>query len=455
MHLRPRTFFASIFLLCWFAPSDAAEPNNLVVNGNFAGGTQPPGPGTDTVANGWTLLPARNTNFHIENSGGVFYAVFRSLAPNSDPANGIGIPNGQPDMDCLYQPMTVSAGRQYTISFSVQITGAVGSDTLLVPQWNWSPQVGTQINMTDPAYGSYDAATGVYSAATATGSLQETFTETAPVGGGISAGSPEQVNLMFHGSEVSGGAILLTSVVVTEAATSGAPAIQSGGIVPVYSSSAAIQPGEWVSIYGTNLASGMATWKGDFPQSLGGTSVTINGKPAYLWLASPGQINLQAPDDTATGPVPVVVTTAGGSATSTVTLAPFAPSFLLLDNKHVAGIILRSNGYDIIGPTGGSLGYSTVAAKAGDIIELYATGFGPTTPAVAAGQAFSGAAPAANQVTLRINNVNVTPSFAGLSSAGLYQINLIVPPGLGTGDVPIQASVGGVATPSGVVVSLE
>jgi uncharacterized protein (TIGR03437 family) len=153
--------------------------------------------------------------------------------------------------------------------------------------------------------------------------------------------------------------------------------------------------------------------------------------------------------------VPVVVTTAGGSATSTVTLAPFAPSFLLLDNKHVAGIILRSNGYDIIGPTGGSLGYSTVATKAGDIIELYATGFGPTTPAVAAGQAFSGAAPAANQVTLRINNVNVTPSFAGLSSAGLYQINLIVPPGLGTGDVPIQASVGGVATPSGVVVSLE
>src|ERR1019366_10623502 len=100
------------------------------------------------------------------------------------------------------------------------------------------------------------------------------------------------------------------------------------------------------------------TWTGNFPMSLGGTSVTINGRPAYLWYVSPGQINLQAPDDGTTGTVPVVVMTANGSATSTVTLAPFAPSFLLLDTKHVTGIILRANGtgaygggtYDIVGP---------------------------------------------------------------------------------------------------------
>ena len=61
----------------------------------------------------------------------------------------------------------------------------------------------------------------------------------------------------------------------------------------------------------------------------------------FISLASPGQINLQAPNDTATGTVPVVVTTATGSATSTVTLVQFAPSFCLIDPKHVAGIILR------------------------------------------------------------------------------------------------------------------
>ena len=251
--------------------------------------------------------------------------------------------------------------------------------------------------------------------------------------------------------------------VSASAPLSTAPSIAPGGIVPVGSTVATIQPGEWVSVYGANLASSTVTWNGDFPISLGGTSVTINGKSAYLSLVSPGQINLQAPTDTATGSVPVVVTTAGGSATATVTMAQFAPSFFLLDAKHVAGIILRSNGsgaygggsYDIIGPTGNSLGYATVAAKAGDSIELFAGGLGPTNPTVSAGQAYSGAAPATNPVKLLMNNVSVTPAFAGLSGAGLYQINVTVPAGLGTGDVSLVATVGSAQTPPGAVISLQ
>jgi uncharacterized protein (TIGR03437 family) len=241
------------------------------------------------------------------------------------------------------------------------------------------------------------------------------------------------------------------------------PTIAAGGVVPVYSSSTTIQPGEWVSIYGTNLAAGTATWTGNFPPTLGNTSVTIDGKPAYLWLVSPTQINLQVPDDTKTGSVPVVITTAGGTATSTVTLAPYSPSFLLLDTKHVTGIILRSNGsgaygggaYDILGPTGSSLGYPTVAAKAGDSVVLYGVGFGPTNPVVLSGEAFSGAATTTNTVKVLINNVNVVPSFAGLSGAGLYQINLTLPAGLGTGDVPLGASVNTAQTQSTAVISLQ
>jgi uncharacterized protein (TIGR03437 family) len=242
-----------------------------------------------------------------------------------------------------------------------------------------------------------------------------------------------------------------------------APTIASGGIVPVDSSSTTIQPGEWVSIYGTNLAAISATWNGNFPTSLGGTSVTINGKLAYLWYVSPAQINLQAPDDTATGTVSVVVTTASGSATSTVTLAQVAPSFLLYDAKHVAGIIPRTDGsgaygggtYDVLGPTGNSLGYPTVAAKAGDWVELYGVGFGPTSPTVLAGQLFSGAASTTNTVNVLINKVSVIPSFAGLSGAGVYQINLMVPAGLGAGDVPLAASVNGVQTQSSLVISVQ
>ena len=243
-----------------------------------------------------------------------------------------------------------------------------------------------------------------------------------------------------------------------------APSITSGGIVAVDSTVTTIQTGEFVSIYGTNLGpASPATWTGIFVTSLGGTTVNIDGVPAFLTYAGPTQINAQAPNDTNTGPVSVVVTTPSGTSTSTVTLAPFAPSFLLFDNKHVTGIILRPNGsgsqgggtYDLLGPTGTSLGYPTVAAKAGDSVQLYAVGLGPTTPTVPAGQTFSSNAPTNNQVNLLINNMSVLPSFAGLDSSLLYQINLTIPAGLGTGDVPLLATVGGTQTQTGVVISLQ
>ena len=160
--------------------------------------------------------------------------------------------------------------------------------------------------------------------------------------------------------------------------------------------------------------------------------------------------------------MPVVVKTSGGTAFASITLAAFAPSFSLLDATYVAAIIIRTDGsgaygggtYDILGPTGSSLGYKTVAAKAGDTLELFGVGFGPTSPTVAAGAAYSGAASTTNAVTLSINNVNVAPAFAGVTRAGLYQFNVTIPAGLGTGDVPLQGSVGGAKTPV-VAISLQ
>ncbi len=244
------------------------------------------------------------------------------------------------------------------------------------------------------------------------------------------------------------------------------PSITSGGVVAVDSTVATIQPGEFVSIYGANLGPvSPATWTGIFVTTLGGTSVTIDGNPAYLTYASQTQLNAQAPNDTNTTPhtVNVVVTTGGGTATSTVTLAQFAPSFLLFDSKHVTGIIVRTDGsgsqgggtYDLLGPTGNSLGFPTVAAKPGDVLQLYSVGLGPTNPAVPAGQPFSSSAQTTNPVNLLINNISVPPSFAGIDSSLLYQINLTVPAGLGTGDVPLSAMVGGFSTQTGVVISLQ
>jgi uncharacterized protein (TIGR03437 family) len=50
--------------------------------------------------------------------------------------------------------------------------------------------------------------------------------------------------------------------------------------------------------------------------------------------------------------------------------------------------------------------------------------------------------------------VAATVVFAGISEAGLYQFNLTVP-NAPSGDQPLQATVNGVQTPPGPVVSVE
>ncbi len=240
------------------------------------------------------------------------------------------------------------------------------------------------------------------------------------------------------------------------------PSILPGGIVPNDGSVSVIQAGSWISIYGSFLANGTYLWNGDFPISLGGTSVTIDGKPAYLWFVSPTQINAQAPDDTATGMVSVVVTTPFGTASSTVTLAPYGPSFSLLDDgKHVAGEIVSQNGtgaydlgyYDLVGPAN-TFSFATRPVKPGEMLSLFGVGFGPTTPHVPAGVTFSGAAPTGGPVTIMIGGVTARVIFEGLTAAGLFQFNVIVP-NAPSGDQALQATVNGVQTASGPVVTIQ
>ena len=218
---------------------------------------------------------------------------------------------------------------------------------------------------------------------------------------GLQAGSNPAATLTI--SCTSANPCTAVTVPVQLSVTSGtAPAITPNGIVPLYSTATTVQQGEWISIYGTNLANGTYNWKGEFPQSLGGTIVTIDGQDGFLSYVSPTQINVQVPADSASGTVPVQVISPNGSTSSSVTLGEFGPALSLLgDNVHAAGLIIRTDGsgaysypggtYDIIGPTGTSLGYRTVAAKAGDYIELYGVGFSPDHTFGAGGSPVCGA----------------------------------------------------------------
>ena len=238
------------------------------------------------------------------------------------------------------------------------------------------------------------------------------------------------------------------------------PKITPDGIVPLYSSVPTIQPGSWVSLFGANLAPATTFWNSDFPTSLGGVSVTINNKLAYLWSVSPTQINLQAPDDSTIGTVSVVINTPNGTATSTVRLAPQGPSFSLLgDGKHVAAQIATPSGngafgtYDLVGPLN-TFSFSTRPVKAGETLTLYGVGFGPTSPPVPAGKAFSGAAPTGTPVSVTIGGITAPVAFSGITQSGLYQINITVP-NAPSGDQPIAATVNAVQTPAGPVVSMQ
>lgn len=219
-----------------------------------------------------------------------------------------------------------------------------------------------------------------------------------------------------------------------------------------------IQENSWVTITGSKLSSTSRTWiaeteivNGRLPTSLDGVSATIDGKPASMCFISPGQINVLAPTDSSEGPVELKATNANGtSAAVFAQLQKFSPSFFLFDpqdRKYIAALIARTDGkVDYLGPAsliGSAL--ATRPAKPGEIILLYGTGFGPTNPSVPSGMVFNVAAQLTENVTVTIGGVTATVQFAGVTGAGLYQFNVVVP-NLPDGDQKVVATIGGLSS---------
>jgi uncharacterized protein (TIGR03437 family) len=151
---------------------------------------------------------------------------------------------------------------------------------------------------------------------------------------------------------------------------------------------------------------------------------------------SPSQVNIQPPDDSAVGPVQVVVTTAAGASNSfTVNYATFAPGLFPATAPYIVAQHADSS-------------YVSAAAPAapGEVITLWGTGFGPASIPVPAGQVFSGASQLANSVTVTIGGQPAPVDFAGVVGAGLVQINVRLPPSINNGDAGVVATVGGVTT---------
>ena len=236
------------------------------------------------------------------------------------------------------------------------------------------------------------------------------------------------------------------------------------GIVNAANFQPVIAPNSFVTITGESLTTQTLTWDsaigsdGRLPTELGGVRVRINGRPAYVYFVSPTQVNVLTPPETATGTLPVEVTTARGLNILPVEVRTAAPAFF---SQVRAGrtypVAVFANETTLVAEPGSIPGADTRAARPGDFLVLYATGLGLTSPEAPAGQVLTTTYPLANpNFRVTIGGVPAPVQFTGLVFAGVYQINIRVPAGLtASGDLPIVIDLGGnVTSPANAVLSV-
>ena len=214
----------------------------------------------------------------------------------------------------------------------------------------------------------------------------------------------------------------------------------------------------WITVLGSNLSSTTRIWNtttdiisGKLPTSLDGVTVTVDGKPAYVYYISPVQINALVPADSTLGSVQVTTANQGlTSNTASATMTATSPAFFITKSNYVAAV--HANG-TIVGPTTLYPNNSTPAAK-NEQIMLYATGFGPGTTTIPDGQVIATPVPITG-VTVTIGGVNAPVSYQALTFAGEYQINVTVPSTVPSGDNAVLATIGGQTTQTGALINVQ
>jgi uncharacterized protein (TIGR03437 family) len=220
-------------------------------------------------------------------------------------------------------------------------------------------------------------------------------------------------------------------------------------------------PNSWLTIKGSNLASVASdTWQnsivnGQLPVSLDGVSVTVGGLPAYIYFVSPGQINAVAPNVAAGATTVVVKNSLGTSAAFSATVQTYSPAFFQWPGGYA---VATHQDFSDAARNGALTGVTTVPAKPGEVIILWATGFGPTTPATPVGlQVPASSYPTSSAVSVTVGGTPATVYGAALAPgfAALFQVAIQIPPSLADGDYAVVATVNGVSSPSSALISVQ
>jgi uncharacterized protein (TIGR03437 family) len=147
----------------------------------------------------------------------------------------------------------------------------------------------------------------------------------------------------------------------------------------------------------------------------------LNGVDVRPFYASDTQVNFYVPAETPIGANVIAVTAPSGlQVSSTITLIGVQPGIFNPGVLH----------------SGTTVSAHTTPVRAGEFIEIYCTGLGPTR--ISGGLARTIVTP-----TVYLGATAVTPSYSGLSGfVGLYQVNVQVPVGLPSGTLPLVITSG-------------
>ena len=226
-----------------------------------------------------------------------------------------------------------------------------------------------------------------------------------------------------------------------------------------YSFTSGMAPGSVISILGTTLGpatplTAQLTANGLVSTTLGNTSVIINNQPSPLLYVSPTQINAIVPYATAEIATLKVVSNGVSSNIVTIPVAHASPAlFTVGENGKGQGSILNQDG---------TVNSSANPAAKGSIIVLYGDGAGQTTPAEVDGAITSVVAPLLPQpllpVTVQIGGQEAQVNYAGAATsfvAGVLQVNVQIPAGVPSGNVPVVLKVGDASSQAGVTVAIQ
>jgi uncharacterized protein (TIGR03437 family) len=220
-------------------------------------------------------------------------------------------------------------------------------------------------------------------------------------------------------------------------------------------SSASISPGEIITLYGISLGPSqlMQAGGGLFATQLAGATITINGVPAPIIYTSASQTAVIVPYATTGATAQITLAHLGKTATFQVPVASSAPGIFTYNSTGKGpAAALNQDGITV----------NTVAkpAQTGDVISLFATGEGQTSPAGVDGQLAAAPLPQpVLPVTVTIGGQNAQILYAGGAPglvAGLMQINVRIPSGIQTGPaVPVAVRVGNASSQAGVTIAVR